>query len=275
MTTQFHWDEARSKHTEAVYSTPDIVGQRRAFLQMLRLVAGERVADIGSGPGFLAAEMAAIVGPSGRVAGVDRSESMIAIARTRCAAHPHAEFRLGDATQLPLPDGAFDAAVSTQVFEYLDDRGLTRALAEVFRILRPGGRALILDTDGDSIVWHSTDRARMARILRAWEDHCADFHLPPKLSARLTAAGLRVRRRDIIPVFNPEYDPNTYSNGLISLITAFVPGRNGLTEDDLRAWEEDLQALGRVGQYFFSLNRYLFEAAKPESPTGPAPDATK
>lgn len=122
---------------------------------------------------------------------------------------------------------------------------------------------MILDTDGDSLVWHATDRARMARVLAAWEDHCADFHLPPKLSQKLSRAGFEVRSRDVIPLFNPTYDPRTYSYGLIDLIKAFVPGRHGVTRDDVEAWAEDLKRRGEEGSYFFSLNRYLFLATKP------------
>ena len=73
------------------------------------------------------------------------------------------EFREGSVTDLPFPDGAFDAAVCTQVYEYVEDMPL--ALREAARVLRPGGRLVVLDTDWDSIVWRSSDDARMARVL--------------------------------------------------------------------------------------------------------------
>ena len=175
------------------------------------------------------------------------------------------DFRVGTATRLSFPEAGFDAAVSTQVYEYLSDSDVTTALSELYRVLRPGGRAVILDTDGDSLVWHSTDPARMKRVFEAWSEHCADFHLPRSLSSRLTQAGFRVHRRDCLALFNPDYDPNTYSYGLIGLIVAFVPGRQGLTKEEAEAWAEDLRRLGREGSYFFSLNRYLFLAIKPAS----------
>src|SRR5438132_4273234 len=176
MNNRFQFEEEVSRQVEAIYSTPDVAGQRRAILQALDLRPGERVLDVGSGPGFLAADMAVAVGASGRVRGVDISETMVAISQRRCADLPHVEFQIGDATRLPFPDGGFDVAVSTQVYEYLSDGDVTTALAELHRVLRLGGRVLILDTDGDSLVWHSTDRARMARVLAAWGENCADFH---------------------------------------------------------------------------------------------------
>jgi arsenite methyltransferase len=148
------FDEENARRLEAVYTTPDIVEQRRVIRAALSLQPGERVLDIGSGPGFLAAEMAAEVGPAGRVHGVDPSESMLAGARRRDVP---VEYGIGDALALPFPDEHVDVAVCTQVYEYVED--IAAALAEARRVLRTGGRLLVLDTDWDSIVWHSGDRA--------------------------------------------------------------------------------------------------------------------
>ena len=67
---------------------------------------------------------------------------------------------------------------------------------------------------------------------------------------------------DVYTVLNPAYDENTYSHGLIGLVEAFVPGRQGVTKEHAEAWTEQLRRAGDEGRYFFSLNRYLFLAAK-------------
>jgi len=252
------FDERTSRHVEAVYTTPDVVEQRRLVIEALDLQPGERVLDIGSGPGFLACEMAAVVGEVGSVHGVDPSESMLAIAahRERAAGSAPTEFRAGDALELPYPDTSFDAAVSTQVYEYVED--MAAALADARRVLRPGGRLLVLDTDWDSIVWRSSDRERMRRVLAAWDEHLADPHLPARLTGLLADAGFTVRLRTTIPILNAGFDPDTYSGGLIGLVTGFVPGRQGIAEDEARAWADDL--VGQGSDYFFSINRYVFVA---------------
>jgi arsenite methyltransferase len=256
--TALQFDDDASRRLERIYSTPDVVEQRRAVLRALALRPSEHVLDIGTGPGLLAAAMAAAVGPGGSVRGIDMSESMLALARRRepAAGAAPMEFLVADANALPFERDGFEVAVSTQVYEYVAD--LPAALAEVHRVLRPGGRLLVLDTDWDSIVWRSGDDARMRRVLAAWDEHLADPHLPRRLGGLLERAGFAVARRAIVPLFNTGYSAQSYSAGLIELVSAFVPGRQGITPAETTAWADDLIALGR--DYFFSVNRYLFVA---------------
>jgi arsenite methyltransferase len=260
VTGLLQFDEELSRRVEATYTTPDVTEQRRVVRALVALKDGERVLDIGSGPGLLAHEMAREVGTSGSIDGVDPSESMLAIARgrKRYPGSAAVRFTAGDACSLPFSAASFDVAVATQVYEYVED--MPGALSEAYRVLRPNGRLLVLDTDWDSIVWHSSDRDRMRRVLAAWDEHLVDPHLPRRLTRLISDAGLAVTRREVIPLLNAGYDPNTYSTGLIGFISAFVPGRQGLTETDTRAWADDLAALGE--DYFFSVNRYMLLAVK-------------
>lgn len=250
--TMIQFDAETSRRVEAIYATPDVVEQRRVVRRALVLRPGERVLDIGTGPGLLAAEMAAEVGPGGRVCGIDISDSMLAIAQAR--AHAPIEFRRGNANEIPYAEGSFDVAVSTQVFEYVAD--IPGALAELRRVLRPGGRVLLLDTDWGSIVWHSSDDERMQRVLVAFEEHLADPHLPRTLKDSLERAGFQPTPPQVVPLLNVGYQPATYSAGLLEIVTKFVVSSGGVTAQEAQAWANDLCGLGPA--YFFSLNRYLF-----------------
>jgi ubiquinone/menaquinone biosynthesis C-methylase UbiE len=254
MSDRLEFDEAQSRAVEAMYATRDVERQRRATLAALEPRTGERMVDIGCGPGYLAAEMAELVGPEGFVQGVDPSPHMLAIAARR--ALPHMELTEGDALSLPAGDTSFDAAVSTQVYEYVPD--IAAALAEARRVLRPGGRLVVLDTDWDSIVWRSSDDERMARVLRAWEEHLAHPRLPRVLPELLRDGGFRLRRSEIVPVLNVGYERETYSANVLGMIAEFVSGRQGITAEEASAWADDLRSL--ESRYFFSLNRYLFVA---------------
>jgi arsenite methyltransferase len=262
MSGRLEFDDETSRRVEALYLTPDVVAQRCQVLKALELTDGERVLDIGSGPGLLAYEMAAAVGPEGRVCGIDISAAMLAMARKRCAAQPWTEFHNTDATTLPFPDDHFDAAVSTQVYEYVAD--IPTALAELYRVTRPGGRVVILDTDYGSLVIHTENERRMARVLAAWNEHFVHAGLPRTLSRQLRDAGFTVRQRDVIPMFNPDYREHTYAKGLLQIMASFAVGRQGISQDEANSWLAEFSELGQQGIFFFSLNRYFFVAYKPD-----------
>ena len=260
MGTGLQFDEETSRKVEAVYQTPDVIAQRRQVLKALDLRAGEHVLDIGSGAGLLANDMAISVGRDGRVCGIDTSEDMLAMSRKRCADKPWTEFRKADATELPFQDDSFDSAVSTQVYEYVAN--IPAALKELFRVMRPGGRVLVMDTDYGSFVIHTKNETRMARVLSAWDEHFVHAGLPRTLSRHLRDAGFTIRQREVIPMFNPEYEENTFAKGALSIMASFAVGRKGVTQDEANAWLAEFADLGKRGEFFFSLNRYVFVADK-------------
>ncbi len=261
MTRPIRFDDETYRRLEVMYAASDVVAQRRAVLETIKLHPGEKALDIGCGPGFMVEEIARAVGPTGRVSAIDINEGAIALARMRCAGHSNVEFQSASATELPYPDSSFDAVVATQVYEYVQH--LNAAFLELYRVLRPGGRTVIMDTDWRTAVWHSTDCDRMDRFLKAWDEHLVDPILPRTLAARLRDAGFVIRAQNVFAFLNSEYNPDTYSHSLAKMICAFVPGRQGITKPEVIAWADDLQKLAESGAYFFSLNRYLFVGEKP------------
>ena len=134
MSTGLQFEEDAARQLEAAYMSRQIIAQRHKTLQTIGLRLGEHVLDIGAGPGFLASDMSEIVRPSGRVCGIDTSESMLTIARSRCAGQPSVEFELGDATRIltltPLRCGHVNTSLRVRP-------DMTAALAELYRVLRP------------------------------------------------------------------------------------------------------------------------------------------
>ena len=259
------YDNKAAAQLEQAYATTDMIVQREELRRSLRASAGESILDLGSGPGFLACELAQEVGATGRIVAVDISSDMNSIASKRIAAAglgDRVDILEGDATALAFADATFDAAVSTQVIEYLAEPDA--ALDQLVRVLRPGGRLVIIDTDWDSLVWAATDRGRAARIAAAWNEHLPDPYLPRSLAPRLRAAGFEVREIRIVPILNTAYDATTFSYNIAPLIAAFVPGRGGVSEDEATEWLNDLAELQHQRRYFFSVNRYLFAASRPQ-----------
>ncbi|MGZ7023587.1 MAG: methyltransferase domain-containing protein, partial [Ilumatobacteraceae bacterium] len=138
------YDNKAAAQLEQAYATTDMIVQREELRRSLRASAGESILDLGSGPGFLACELAQEVGATGRIVAVDISSDMNLIASKRIAAAglgDRVEILEGDATALAFADATFDAAVSMQVLEYLAEPDA--ALDQLVRVLRPGGRLVV------------------------------------------------------------------------------------------------------------------------------------
>lgn len=117
-----------------------------AILRRAGVHAGDRVLDIGTGPGYLALAASRLVGPEGSATGIDASPEMIDRACELAAREGSAAgFQVASAALLPFDDGAFDVVVSRLVFHHLTGELKGQALAEILRVLRPGGRLLVAD----------------------------------------------------------------------------------------------------------------------------------
>jgi ubiquinone/menaquinone biosynthesis C-methylase UbiE len=255
---QFTEDAARQ--LESLYLTRDIVAQRSETIKQLGLSTGERVLDVGCGPGFLCESIAEIVGCDGAVAGIDISSDLIALCKRRNSPK-WVSYAVGDATQLGEPDGRFDVVACTQVAEYVPDVG--RVLSETFRVLRAGGRAVFVATDWDGVIWHSEKPDRMRLVMKSWESHCAHPRLPRSFANRLVSAGFRFDGTTVFPILNLQWRDDTYSKGLAALISDFVRRKNDVASEDLQEWHGEFPRLSETGRYFFSSNRYVFRAVKP------------
>lgn len=124
-----------------------------ADLRSAGIAAGMAVADIGCAAGTTCRLMAPLVGPAGMVIGVDGSADRIEQAQSFAGSGdgPAIDYRVGEATALPIDDSTVDLCWSRFLFEYLPDP--QRALAEMVRITRPGGTVAVIDLDGNC-AWH-------------------------------------------------------------------------------------------------------------------------
>ena len=126
--------------------------EHRLHKQVVARLALDRpadVLDIGCGTGTLTRQIydALPADTLRRVCGVDAAEAMIAVANKKAGPRPGLEFAAALAEDLPYPDASFDRALSTFFFHHLNYDLKVKALAEIWRVLRPGGQAAILDVD--------------------------------------------------------------------------------------------------------------------------------
>ena len=153
------WD-AHVDHMEALAQTPAFAALRERILELAELAPGDRVLDIGAGTGLLA------------LGAAERARSVVAIdvsaamcerlaARARAGGRSNVEVRAGDAAQLPVADQSFEVVLSNYCFHHLPDPAKRSALAEVARVLVPGGRFVF----GDMMFSFSAASGRDRRVL--------------------------------------------------------------------------------------------------------------
>ena len=166
---------------------------RRRFLRFMRVPVGARVLEVGCGTGVIVRDLAGMVGPRGRVVGVDRSRSLIQGARHLCRDHPARSrmmFRVADGARLPFRADRFDVALAVTVLLHVADP--MAVVKEMARVVRPGGVVGVQDQDFGTVVCEHPDRALSARILdgvvaRIYEEPFSGRRLP----GLLHAAGLQ------------------------------------------------------------------------------------
>src|ERR1700736_2923690 len=215
---------------------PDIVNSRMLSTAMLHLRAGHRVLDVGCGPALDAADLAARIGPRGELVGIDASAAMIAAARRRGAGlDTPTRFEIGSAYELPFEDASFDASRAERVFMHLAQP--ERALPEMRRVTRTGGRVCVVDYDWQSFLIDHPDPSTTETLVRGLVDDLADGGVGRKLRRMFVNAGFRDPEITLHPVrFNEEFNELLFA-GYLSRLQA--DGR--LRPDQVQTWWHQLQ----------------------------------
>jgi ubiquinone/menaquinone biosynthesis C-methylase UbiE len=173
----------------------------RRTVERLGLLPGATVLDIGCGTGASALPAAEIVGPGGKVLGIDLAEKLLEQARVKAAQRQlqNVEFRLGDMTALGLPDNHFDAVVSVFSIFFVPD--MEAQVRELWRMVRPGGK-LAITTWGPRFfgpvytVWREavrTERPDLYSAFNPWDRITS----PEEVHALLQSGG--VTDAEIVP----------------------------------------------------------------------------
>jgi SAM-dependent methyltransferase len=259
--SEHDYDLQRARSTERAYRDNQLAAQRRRTVELLKPRYGDCVIDIGCGPGYLAREIAALVGADGHVLGIDRSDAMLGLARERCRDTAHVQFTAADAAALPVAEGSADIASCTQVLLYL--KKPERVLAEAHRVLRSGGNVLILETDWQSAVLTSNDQAFTARMFDAWDHAVPSPRLPLRLAPLLRDCGFADVRVEVFPLVYSTYVEDdfccaTLAQCVESATTLGLAGR-----DECETWLNDIDRWRRQDKFLFGVNRFMFHATRP------------
>ncbi len=243
---------------DRVESLADVRSRRRRSYERLELRPGMAVGEIGCGAGTAARELAALVGAEGRVHGFDISGTLIdvALSRTVQTGVANVDFRVADAATLPLPAESLDAYRAERVFQHLAQP--ERALAEAFRVLRPGGRILVMDQDWDTLLFDG-DLALTRDLTRAFADSLVSGTGARRLRSVLREAGFV--DAEVTPDTRITADGHQYGWMADTIARAAVAA--GLDAARARSWLDDQER--RIGEdrFLMSMTHFVTVARRP------------
>lgn len=168
---------------------------RQAGVQALALKTGEAILELGFGTGNEILDLARLVGPTGKIAGIDISAGMLAVAKRKLAANPPGapvDLRVGDARSLAFPDGAFDAVYTSFTLELFPEADIPVVLAEAKRILKPAGRIGVVSMATVRPGHHTSALERVYVWMHRHFPHIVDCR-PIDTEGVISAAGFKIK----------------------------------------------------------------------------------
>jgi len=245
-------------------AAPSIERLRAWALKAADIRPGDICVDVGSGTGTMTRRLAVharVDSTPGKALGIEPNATLREVAVRRAAeSHSHAQFGPGLATELPLPDGVADVVWCERVLQHLPDPAA--AIVEIARVLRPGGRAVLLDSDHESRVESDMDPEVARALTLAFMSQVANPRAARHIPRQASAAGLVV-------------DPDIGSSALVFPQEVLVNGSlhrmaadRAVADGALDAATADsaLQALGdaaRQGWAFSAVTVFGFLCRKP------------
>lgn len=239
-------------------ATPGVRDSKPLIVEGLHLRVGQTVLDVGCGLGTDVIDVAHKLGPTGRVVGIDTSQQLINEARFRGEGLLlPVEFHTADALDLPFDDGNFDACRAERVLLLLADP--KRALSEMVRVTRSGGRIAIFDYDLDTWVIDSQDRDTTNAILSSFVASVPH----PWIGSRLPRLVLELGLRDVTvhsEVILWQYE---FVDLLLSAHVQRVGDAGPLSVEIVRRWWEELQEMHKAGTFLSAVTAFIVSGTVP------------
>lgn len=248
---------AFAEFLDAAGKLPGVAEIKRLSFDELKLAHGNALLDVGAGRGDDLALAAELVGPQGRVVGLDKSKTLLDIARRRLSS-PVFEFCLADACDLPFAASTFDAIRADRVLLHIDKP--LQVIAEMSRVLRPGGRMVIFDLDWATLLVDHPHQRLSAAILQAVAERHRHPWLGRSLARLIRGAGLL----DIIAKPAPIILDFPFFSRLCRDTPERVADRGAFSLAEIAQWRQDLRSHDEEGRFVASIVGYLVRGKKPK-----------
>ena len=222
---------------------------------LLRLRPNERVLDVGCGAGDDVRELAAMVAPNGCAVGVDKSKLMIDEARRRAiGCGLPVQFEVGEALRLPWQANYFDACRADRLLQHLPQPD--RALNEMLRVLKPGGRLVVVDRDWGMVALDSPDSTTTQAVLNRACTGIRNGWMGRKLHGLFKRAGLTEMQVQAHAITITSFH---IADTLLDLriVTGHAIRERQIVRQAADAWLDDFLERDRAGAFLATLTLYV------------------
>jgi SAM-dependent methyltransferase len=228
----------------------------------MEIAPGDRVLDIGCGPGVDTIPLAALVGERGRVIGLDSDAGMLSEARqatTEAGCQDRIEYQLASALAMPLADAAVASCRAERLLQVLPPTQAPPLLAEMIRVTRPGGRVVLIDTDWASASIDYSDTRLERRLMNFFTLKMRPNGLAGRqLPALCRDHGLDDIRLDLVPMTQQRLTETPFGDWLVDT----ARGAGLIDEAQASKWLNELQQRERQGRFYACVNMVVASGRK-------------
>jgi SAM-dependent methyltransferase len=246
---------SRLRFLDAEGAKPAMRDAKQRTVEALEIRAGARILDVGCGAGDDARALARLVGPLGRIDAIDVEPMMIAEAARRASGELlPIVFRVLDVYELDYADGTFGGSRAERTFLHLAEPA--RALAQMARVVKPGGKVVVLDRDIETRTIDVADRALTRRILNFWCDTFLGGWIGRQLPRLFREAGLSDVTVEPVTVIDRDFTAFDAQYNLTRIVER-AGAAGAIDTEEGAQWLFALRQAAQAGSFLSSMTNFV------------------
>lgn len=246
--------------------SPDQENVNGALVNVFAPISGEQLLEVGCGVGSLCGLIAPGVAPGGKITGVDISADFVSFAQEqiiRTDFSSHIQWGVSQAEFLPFIDAKFDGVLAARLLLHVSNP--KNVLSELKRVVRPGGRVVVMDWDFETVTVDHSDRNLTRRVLHWRCDHRGGNNWSGRQLWRLMETTGLVNVQ-VVPYVSLATDENDSLTRSIFRAAQVAQDANVITQDEYTNWVEELKSCIAEGYFSASIVYFVVRGERQSSP---------